>query len=85
MISPLTRVLASLRFTLTATPIATELVFCASDTAAPVPSVRKLPSLLAITCAPPAALILPCTFVLALCLLTVRPTAAATCTFWLPC
>ena len=74
----------SLRLTLTATPAAMALLPSARDMAIPVPRVRKFPSLLESTLIPPAALILPLTLVLTLCLEMVRPTAAATWTllFW---
>ena len=71
-------VLAWFLLTLTATPMATELVFCARDTARPVPSVRKLPSLAERIFAPPAVRIVPSKVVVAICLLMVTPTAAAT-------
>ena len=82
---PLISTIASLLLTLTATPAAMELALFASEMEAPVPSVRKLPSLTAVACAPPSALSSPETSVLALWLETVRPTAAATCSLlpWL--
>ena len=82
---PVSSALASLRFTLTATPMAMELELVARDMAAPVPSVRKSPWLMATMFAPLAAWMLPATWVLAMCLLTVTPTAAATCTFCCCC
>ena len=82
MMSPEATTFALLLFTDTATPKAMELAFWASDMAAPVPIVLKLPVFSAVAEMSLFAMMLP-TFTLASWLATVTPTAAATWIFFL--